>query len=289
MLSHPAFVLAMTVSLTGCIKEDRDDCSHSHTLTVRAYDNSGSELSRSDVRDVVLYVFDDGLRFVGRIDTRVGQPVAVSAPKGEEVHIVGWGNLGGGLQSCTEPGAGGHKDDFRVELLPHTRALSYALSPGDLFRGEITLTGEGQGGERILPVYRETGSMAVVVRNLKHFTGFDDGFSIEVRDTRSAVDFHGKPAGGRVAYRPAGSFRSDGFGGREYHVPPFNLLPEESDIHIDIYHGTDLVATVSQDSSGNPVTVKKGLLTNVLVDLRSAVAVSVSLTPWGEEQLWKEF
>ena len=286
-------LVALAVSLTSCLKDDLDGCDDKHTLTVRAYDHAGTELSRREVEEVMLYVFDSDLCFVERINTHVGRTVTLNAPRGEEIHVVGWGNLDSGQQSYTQHEAGSHKDYHYVRLLPHTRVMSYSLSPADLFRGEITLSGEsgGSGGnsENTLPIHRETGSMAITVRGLITFAGHaDHNYSIEVRETPSVVDFYGNLSGNKVAYRPTGSF-TIGASNEEYYVPPFNLLPEASGIRIDIYHGTDLVTTISRDNAGDPIVVEKGKLTNVLVDFRTSLNVSVALTPWGEEQLWKEF
>jgi len=282
-------VLMLALSVTGCIKEDSDDCPVNHTFTVRAYDHAGTELGRDEVGDVSLYVFDGDLCFVERIDTHVGQNVTLQAPAGGDIHLVGWGNLGGGSQSCTQPNVGDPKDACFVSLLPHTRAGGHCLSPDDLFRGEITLTPQEQSGAKEMPIYRETGSMTITIRNLQSYAGFSDtDYSVVVRETHSALDFYGQRSGDKTAYRPAGSFVTTG-GPQEYFVPSFNMIPENTGIYIDIYHGTQLIATVAADKAGNAITVEKGKLTNVLIDFRALISVSVALTDWGKYQLWKEF
>lgn len=60
-------------------------------------------------------------------------------------------------------------------------------------------------------------------------------------------------------------------------------------IEIDIYHDGSLVTTVKNDSDGRPLRALRGQVLNVLVDFRLQVDVIVSLTPWGETQVWKEF
>lgn len=282
-------IMALSVAVTGCIKDDLSDCTNSFTLTVEAYDRSGATLGRDDLKDVILYVFDNDLRFVRRIDTQIGQAVTLQAEGGKDMHLVGWGNLGGGAQKYTEPNPGDHKDDCLVSLLPQSSSSNYIAPPDDLFRGEITFKNEEQHGEKELPIYREVGSLTVTVRNLKTFTGYNDNnFSIVVRDTKSTIDFYGNLAGNRVAYRPDGSFVTNN-STEDYFVPAFNMIPENKGINIDIYHGTKLIRTVSQDNFGKPFTIEKDRLTNVLIDLKTQVDVSVSLTDWGNYQVWKEF
>lgn len=279
---------ALALSVTSCLKEDLTDCYDSYTLKVKAYNNEGGVLTRKDVQDVILYVFDSDYHFVERIDTRVEESVTITTKNKKGLHIVGWGNLGSNLQDYTDPEVGTHKDECQVSLLADARRANFALSPADLFRGEITVGKEERKGETILPVYRETGSMTITVRNLKPFAGFDDdNYSVVVRETASAIDFSGSHSGEMVSYAPDGLFVLNS-GKEDYYVPPFNKLPS-SGLYIDIYHGTRLVVSVSADNAGNAIKVEKGLLTNVLIDLKALVSVSLSLTPWGEEQFWKEF
>jgi hypothetical protein len=279
--------LALAVVATGCIREDLPECSDSYTLTAMAFDDSGVELGQGDVREVMLYVFDDELRLVRSLSVQVDQKVAIEIPRGSNLHIIAWGNTAAGLQHVTALEEGIHKDDGLISLLPAGVVGSNA-SPDDLFYGEVSVTDTGSGGEAIIPLHRAVGSMAVTVRGLKEFTGFaDDNYSILVRGTPASLDFYGNPADGSAVYRPAGSFVPNG-SVQEYLSPAFNVIPAAA-VVIDIYHGTALVASVSQDASGNPVAVQKGQLTNVLINLRTALDVSVALTPWGQYQVWKEF
>lgn len=282
-------VLVLAAAATGCIKEDADDCRDTCRLTVRAYDNSGSELTQSDVSDVTLYVFDANKRFLERIDTRIGQSVSVEVAQGEDVHIVGWGNLTQADHSYTQPAVGDHLDDCLIGLKADTRAVSYYLSPADLFRGAITITAQDRDGEKLLPMYREAGSMTVIIRGLKEYAGFSDNdYTIEVGETPTTIGFDGTLTGSGAYYRPTGSFVAGG-SGEEYSVPAFNMLPQTSGVQINIYHGTQLIDTVTRDSSGNAIAVEKGKLTNVLINYSAEVSVSVAVTAWGVNQVWKEF
>ena len=283
--------MAAAVAATGCIKDDLSDCVETCHLTVRAYAQQGDtrELGTDEVGDVKLFLFDVDGRFLRGIDTRIGERVGVGIPPGETVRVVAWGNLGRNAQSHTLPGEGDPLDGCLVGLLRDVRSPEHSLSPADLFRGGIVLTAPADAGETALPIYREVGSMAVTVRNLKVFAGFpDDGYRIVVRGTSSGIGFDGQRSGDGASYLPAGAFAS-GLNNPDHLTPPFNLIPEESGVTIDIYHGDQLVASVSRDREGNPITVEKSLLTNVLIDLRTSSLVSMSFTGWGDYVAWKEF
>lgn len=283
-------LMALTVSLTSCIKENLDDCDISYSLTVRAYERgTEAELSADNITDLSLFVFNKDSRFLYKVETGIGEKSAISGPQGENLLVVTWGNLKQDHLSYNDPQPGDWLEDCFVELQERTRAESYALSPGDLFRGEITLTADDRTGDKILPVYREVGSMTVILRNLKQFSGYtDNDFYIVVRETPSRIGFDGEMAGAPAVYRPEGSFVTDA-GQEVYYVPAFNMLSKILGVEIDIYHGNDLIATVSADRQRNPIIVEKDRLTNVLIDLRASVNVDVALTDWGNHYIWKEF
>ena len=283
--------MALTASFVGCVKEDMDDCDIPYSLTVRAYERgTNNELSTGDVSDLTLFVFDKELRFTHKIETALGQRVDLSAKRREDLHIVAWGNLTQGRQSYTDPQVGDHLDDCFVELDARTRAVSYVHSPGDLFRGDLTIAASDLEGDKTLPIHREVGSMEIILRDLKGFSGFnDEDFHVEVRETFSAIDFRGQYTGDAVAYLPGGVFRTNAGGRQEYYVEAFNLLSNETGVYIDIYHGSDLIATASMDGQSNPLVVEKDKLTHVLIDLKAGISVSVALTDWEGDYIWKEF
>ena len=289
VLQRVLCLLAFTTSFWGCIKEDLDDCNDRYSLTVRAYAyESGRELDADVVTDLSLFIFDRESRFLYKVETAIGQKVVVTGPKDENLYIVAWGNLRQGHQNYTDPQPGDPLADCFVELQIQTRSETYALSPGDLFRGMITLTADNRTDDKMLPIYREVGSLTVTIRNLKGFTGYnDEDFHIVVRETQSWIGFEGTAAGEKVSYLPDGSFAEGG--NANYNVPAFNLLSMKSGVNIDIYHGSERITTVSTDREAYPITIEKGQLTNVLIELRASLGVSMELTDWGNNYIWKEF
>ncbi|MDR2968283.1 MAG: FimB/Mfa2 family fimbrial subunit [Tannerellaceae bacterium] len=278
---------ALTVATTGCVKDDIEECFASRTFTVVAFDDAGAELGKSDVREVILYVFDGELHLIKAIPAQVGQKVTMDVSVGSGLHIAAWGNTAAGLQFMDAPAAGDHKDNGSISLLS-AGTPGGSTPPDDLFYGEIDVADTGSENETVIPIRRAVGSMAVTVRGLKEFTGFDDeGYSIAVRGSTASLDFHGDPADGAAVYRPAGSFVA-GAAGQEWFSPAFNVIPTAEAV-IEIYHGAVLVTSVSRDASGSPIAVVKGRLTNVLIELHTTLDVSVALTDWGKYALWKEF
>jgi hypothetical protein len=292
---------ALTAAASGCIREGLEDCYVTRTVTVRAYDNADAELGRDEVRDVTLYVFDGEGRFVEAIPARLGEPVAVTAPAGCDVDLIAWGNLGSGTQDVS--GDGAWKGNYSVNLLPDPLQRPGHASPGDLFRGELAVRWEWaresgtravtvQGDDVTLPVRRAVGSLTVTFRNLAAFVGPDDDLRIVARGADASIDFDGVAGGSPAAYYPPGSFTEEG----DYVVPAFNVIPG-ADVAIEMYIDGELIAAITENGEGGPIRTDNGLLTNVLIESggipnlyeSGVLDVSVSLTPWGVYELWKEF
>lgn len=272
----------------GCVQEDFTDCEEVYSLIITGYDAEGNTVSDSEIDDLVLYIFDKDHYFVERIETAFGEKVTVKMPAGHAVNVVAWGNSL--HESFTHPSldTDDHIDSGYLLLSPYTRAgHSIHHSPSDLFHGTKAISVEENKGtsEHELPLYRKTGSMNITVRNLKEFVREDDDdYSVVVRETYNAYDFWGNITGDKIAaYSPEGSFHKQD----EFFVPNFILVPDDQ-ITIDIYHGEDLVTSFSRSEDG-PIIVGAGVTTNVLIDIATELDVKVTLTPWGETYLWKEF
>lgn len=289
MKSFSVAALLLVILTTGCIKEDLDDCPPKGvTFTVKAYDNDGKELTREEAGDVVMFIFDGEKRFLEKVDTKIGENITVIPPTEGGIHVVAWSNLAGGHQKVPQPLPGTPMDECGITLLPAPQGGDYRLSPDDLFRGDIHLPAGETTGTHTLPIYRETGQMDITIRNLKEFAGYnDDNYTVVVRETSSGIDFRGNLYGDKVAYRPEGTFVTNG-SAEEFTIPPFNLFPSQQ-ITIEIYHSDELIVAVSKDASQTPVSVQKGLATHVLIELKTLLSVSVSISPWGEDAVWKEF
>lgn len=277
-------LLVLTGFLTGCLKENTDGCGTECLLHIRAFDAEGRELTQNEVTSVYLYVFDGNMMFAGSYRTQLGEAVRLEVGRDENLHIVAWGNLNGN----SDPHIGDNMGQSYISLRSATRAGNKVV-PDDIFYGSLTISGNDVSHDKDVPIYRKVGSMTVVANNIKDFAGFDDNdYSIVIGETYSSIGFDGTFSGDRVDYNPDGEFVLRG--GREiYFVAPFNVIPEQTGLHIDFYHGTDLIASVSTDRDGNPITVTEGMQTNVTVDFSSSVEVDITLTQWGDMSVGKEF
>ena len=290
------FASALLIFLGGCLKESNGDCSTRHTLVVRAYDIDNNEITDQMDGSVLLYLFDSNGFFIEHREVTAGTQIELLVPKDEQITAIAWAEYDG--DNCLFPldlvAGERHVNSCAVILNLCSRADAAPHdSPGDLFSGNYDATYNASTTDNEIPVYRRTGSMSITVRKMREHvgaTGDDNDFSIVVHETENTLDFYGAVSGDKVAaYTPAGSFNSAGL----YNTGIFNMLPSTDGISIDVYHGDELLRTVStfrnDDGSQTPITVAVGMTTNVLIDFSAIPTVEISINDWGILESWKSF
>lgn len=290
-------VFGMGVLLEGCTKQNYAGCPEEVELRVRVMDTDGTDITDEGcVRDVTLYVFDKDERFLKQFNAKVGKPLQLYFPDQETLHVISWGNLTGERACLPELTTGTSIHEAKICLLnaPRTESKatamrSVAISPDDLFYAynKIPLNYEFQTSFTVR-LNRSVSSIAVTMRNLQSYANrYDENYSLVVRETHNTIDFYTRLSGEKVGYVSASSFNDK----KELIGHPTNLLPSlaEDAIEIDVYHDRQLITTVKKDSQGRSLKTEKGKLLNVLVDFRLNVEVEVSITPWGEVQIWKDY
>lgn len=283
------FLLIFTAFVTaGCTKEDISQCNTSHKFTLKASDADNGDITNPDVvKEIKLYVFDDAKNYLETHNTTIGEVVELNYPHLDKLHIVAWGNLDGGKQKVPTINIGDNLETAFISLHTTKASLPIAQSPDDLFHQDIEVTKEERKVDNVLTMRRATSSVAITTRKLKEYASVDDDdFSYTLRETTDKLDFYGKPSGTEVVhYRPDAAFDNTG----QFVSPIFNILPTTTDIEIDIYHGSDLVASIKDDGKGNPLKAVEGKLLNVLIDFSLSITVKVEVTQWGEQKVWKNF
>lgn len=296
-MNRKSLLLLFLLLLAACTQEQLADCPHPAVLDIGVVDVEGEDITGEGAVDALsLYIFDNRQRFLRIVGARVGESLNLYFPDQDTLHVVSWGNLSSDRQRLPQLEVGTPMSEAVVRLIeaqptPSRAAATRAVveSPDDLFYSyDVIVLKSGERTTYELKMSRTVGSMAVTMRNLQSYANrYDEHYSLLVRETYDGIDFYGRLTGNKVGYRPAAKFNEQ----QEFIAPLFNLLPShaEGNIEIDVYHESTLVTTVKNDSDGHPLRVLRGQVLNVLVDFRLEVSVEVSITPWGETQVWKEF
>lgn len=272
--------------ITGCVKENSSACPTIYFLNVKAYTTVGGADAMEDVNDVVLYLFDGNGFFIEEIATTVGLSVPIGIPPNQSATIIAWGNLLEEKQARPALNVGDHIYSCSVDLIAASRASKFCLSPGDLFYGVLTLTKNDRMGSKIIPIYRCTGKMTITINGWE--SCFPDvaseDLSIAVGESYGSLDFSCAGRGDKISLSPRGSSN----GSDEYYVPPFNMFQCDNLTMVVTAPGYSPVM-VGRDDNGRNLSVAAGETTNVLLDLRFPVSVSVRTTDWRTVAVWKDF
>lgn len=283
--------------LPGCIKEDGGaDCpTAAHYLMVRSYDADNKEITGTGaIRDVVLYVFDNNGNYLEKITGAENLPIPLNYPEGASIHIVGWGNSGGGNQVMPDLAAGTPLANALVKL-NNTKAENpetNASSPDDLFWGnaDVSLVAPpGETGEirHDLSVKRKAASMNISIKGLQGWANTTDtDFTLVVHGSRNTIDFGGNNTGDPAAYTPTLLPDNNGV----FTTGIFNTFPSgDIVVSIDIYKGNEKIYTVAADKDGKPFVLPDGRLLNVFIDFTGTGNVSFTVTEWGKIDINQEF
>lgn len=270
--------------LTGCTKEDLSECYKPRfRLTVKAFDADNKEVGAEQIKDITLYIFDKEKAFIASQNVNYAELITLDYPYNDHLTVVVWANGKQGHQTMPTLKRGDHLETAFVSLIYTKAALPVAGSPDDLFFGTIDMEADAS-SENIIRVIRKTSGVVVTARYLKEYVGAtDDDFHYVLRKSSDKLDFYGKPNGTDVSYMPAAEFDKEG----DYVSSLFNIFSTDSDIKIDIYYHNVLQTTIISDDQGKPLRAVEGRLLNVFVSFKGSVSVSV--TPWGEKQIWKDF
>lgn len=283
-------VLVTAFVAAGCIKEDLTGCYEpKFTLQVRAFDADGKEVGSETVKDVTLYIFDENKKFIDSRQVTLWESVILDYPDHDTLTLVAWGNCKQGHQTMPALQKGDYLETAFVSLI-QTQARKISLipeagSPDDLFHGIVNITTDDASGKQ-LDIRRKTSGVVITTRYLKEYVGTTEGeFSYSLRKSSDKLDFYGKPNGMDISYCPDASFN----GTDDFVSSIFNILPTDADIKIDIFHQDVLQTTIVSDNQGRPIRAVEGRLLNVFINFKGNISVSVSVTRWGEKEIWKEF
>lgn len=146
-------------------------------------------------------------------------------------------------------------------------------------------------------VVRKNAQMHITVR------GLDDGVSEEryyftVQAPNDGYDFNGKPMAGTATVRRAGTF---GPNGDFATVGTFNMIhtdtPDDAEtgVGVSLYErmtvrsADRLVAAVTTDDDGMPISLPAGQTVNLLIDVgqEAGISVRMEITPWNEVYQWE--
>lgn len=269
------FSLIILFFLSGCVREQVEDCSH-YKLSIKVIDEEGNDITSSEVVTTTdVYLFDKS-GFVRMLPMNSYAGFAHS--NRSQAMIVGWGNASNDSLLLPQLTSGTSLEEARLQLVQ--KQDGYHLPVSDLFYGLKELNGTP---EVTLVLSRAICGVSIRTQELaKHFGAVspDAPYRLVVRGIGDAINFLGKPCGGEAGYSPDAQTDERG----DLSTKSFQVLPIAPDgrIEIDVYRGTKKVYSANQNNEGAPLCVSPGRCLEVVLvfDSKTGVTVTVTVNPW---------
>lgn len=280
-------IFLITGSLTSCFKDDLSDCPRPFQITIKALDVDLNDITETgEVKNAILFVFDQNNQLVkgftlnaAQIKGRQPIDIKIDYPGFESLYFVAWGNVDESLEYSSIENVRNLLDLY-VKLKTQG---GFAISPGDFFRGTLTVPleygGIEYGESHEVEIKRMTSGVTITAINLKEWNNNLDGeYSFVVRESLDTYDQDGHLIGSSIAYSPVSSFASNG----DLSAPIFYTFPTESGkgYQIDILFNGKVIYTINHDSQGHQFVPVVGRTMNIIIDFRAELSVICVITPW---------
>ncbi|WP_298547621.1 FimB/Mfa2 family fimbrial subunit [uncultured Parabacteroides sp.] len=288
-MSGLAFALLAMASCS--IHEDLDAC---YTLRLKVENVKGDDITAlSAVTDASLYIFDENLNF---LETRSlekdfianREVIMLDYPEDTKLHIVAWGNLGGGKENISKATKA---EELKVMLKTQEEV---AQSPDSLFFGskEVVTRGTGvAGGNQEIVIVPKIGTVTMETQGLPYALGArglkaTGDCDFYMNRTLSAFDYTGRQTGDSVYYNPEGMW--DRSTASEWVTTEAQTLCEGQNMSGTIYVGGKLIQEVTEgqymDGTSGPIEIYAERNTHVIFQWGedgAFLGAKIIVTPWG--------
>ena len=286
-----SLLLVITLLITGllssCFKEDLTDCPRPFQITIKALDADQNDITESgEVENAILFVFDQNNELVkgftinaAQIKGRQPINIELDYPGYESLYFVAWGNVDESLE-YSKIETVRNLLDLYVKL---KKQGGFALSPGDFFRGNLSVPveygGLENGKSHVVEISRMTSGVTITAIQLKEWNNNLDGeYSFVLHETKDMYDPDGVLSGDLVDYLPSCSLNPDG----DLRAPIFYTFPTEAGkgFKVDILFNGKVIYTTSHDSAGQLLIPEIGRTLNIIIDFSAELSVLCAVTPW---------
>ncbi|MFA6702715.1 MAG: FimB/Mfa2 family fimbrial subunit [Dysgonamonadaceae bacterium] len=280
-------IFLITGFLSSCFKEDLTDCPRPFQVTIKALDIDLNDITESgDVKNVILFMFDENLQLVDAFELNTNQiknrepiDILIDYPGYESLFFVAWGNVDE-LVDHSNVSTVKELLDLFVKLKMKD---GYAMPPGDLFRGNLTVPVEygttEAGQSQVVEIKRITSGVAITSIDLKEWNGSQAGtYSYVLHESYDNLDPNGNPTGNQVSYLPPSSFITNG----NFTAPIFYVFPttQGKSLVLDILFNGNVIFTANKDANGNPFNPQTGRTLNIILDFTAEIDIITAITPW---------
>src|SRR5690554_6137535 len=279
--------LLITGTLTSCFKDDLSDCPRPFQITIKALDADQNDITESgEVGNAILFVFDQNNELIkgftinaAQIKGRQPINIELDYPGYESLYFVAWGNVDESLE-YSKIETVRNLLDLYVKL---KKQGGFALSPGDFFRGNLSVPveygGTESGQSHVVEINRMTSGVTITAKHLKEWNSNLEGeYSFVLHESKDMYDQDGHLIGNPVSYAPSCGFATNG----DLSTSIFYTFPPDAgqSVHVDILYNGNVIYTCDRDSEGHTFVPVVGRTMNIIIDFRAELSVLCAVTPW---------
>ena len=317
VVQYNILLAATLLLLTGCLRDNFDDCPRPLRITVRAFCADDRDITAQGyVESVILFVFDHNETFVDAFKLCINhvsnrRSVTLEFEYGNVPKFLifdAWANVCD-LVNFTCPTTVNQRSDKLLQLnradvrtAVETRRAERetAIPPGDLFFGSLEEVRIKFGditvgtSEHVVDIFRKTAQVHIITRGLREFNNNRVGeYRYEVHGGVDALSHVGK-LGNFVKKIPDADFNASGqlvtTAAFRKLVPQDNCPIQGEDIVVDIFFNSELIHVADRDSDGNLFVAELGRTLNIIIDLspsdETVLSIRTIVTPWNV--VWQE-
>ena len=281
--------------LSGCIQDDRGDCTRICNLIIKIVDENGNDITTTGVvNQATLYLFDSNDKFLEQIEVpastiRSREAIKLEYPEHPYLTAVVWCNIDD-PNIVVDPMNPAYSITSDMDLyLAGSRATAMSGYPSELFHGKQVIPiplSSGSSSTSEIIVSRKVSSIQVNVKGLhKSFptNSPNTDYRFEVSGTSDSFELiEGRLCSdaGEAIYTPQITFD-----GTFHSTELFNTFPTNSGegVMIKIYRNNVLIYTATVDKDGNKFVAVEGRTLIVTIDFSAAgVKIEGKVMPWGE-------
>lgn len=291
------------LALVACTKEDNEGCPTwlPVTLKVVVTPTSGEDalVEPDAIRDVRLYVFNETECFVDQLSARVNETVTLDYPEAGPLHLVVVANADQANETVTAFNTGDpiSNGSICIRQTDIYQDSPIYCSPSDLFHGEIRVLNNGTQSENLtLPISRIVAGVNVTLKGIRDYAGaVNENFAVILHSKYHTVDFGGNPRGDNIAHRPPiAFFDANRVPSKTCMADLFNIFStrQGEEVTLKVYYEDTLIDTITADSDGQPLKAVNGKYLHIVADYSRSdgmITVIAETTPWGQENIGKDF
>lgn len=293
------FLVSATLLVSSCRHDDGVSYYGACHPSLSVHSSDGND---SQIKDVVVYIYEPGGTLIGHHSTNVATAFNVrNYIKYGSIKVVSWGNATGddapqilSPPTLDRPITEHTLQEMQMDSIFNGNSLT--RTPADLFHGVQEISFEQTRGsinanrDSVTKVYvnRAVASFILTVKNIaQRFGRPENRYNVLIRHPYNGLDFGGNPIGDQSISLAEVSY--DRLSDQLTSSINVALPTGDKGLVIEIYSDNNLIYTATADKLGNLISLYPNKLQNILIDFDEDYGVTLVPSEWDDVLIFQDF